>query len=558
MKLSHALLLAAAVATTTAFLAAPDASFPVTITVDAAKPVGAMKPIWRFFGADEPNYATMKDGRKLLADIGSLRPGDTYFRTHNLLCTGDGTPALKWGSTNAYTEDASGNPVYDWKILDEIFDTYLERGVRPFAQIGFMPKALSIHPEPYQHHWKPGLKYGEIITGWAYPPKDYDKWRELVYQWVKHCVDRYGRAEVEKWYWEVWNEPNGSYWKATPEEFYKLHDYAIDGVRRALPTARVGGPDVAGSGGKFMDGFLKHVVSGKNYATGEIGTPTDFLAFHAKGSPTFVDGHVRLGIANQLRTIDDGFARIAAIPELKTKPIVIGESDPDGCAACQGPQLGYRNTTMYSSYTAAVFARKYELADRHGVDLDGALTWAFEFEDQPFFAGFRVLASNGITLPVFNVFRMFREMGGQRVAVESTAGVPLDAMMKDGVRKAPDVNALASLEDHKLALLVWHYHDDDIAGPAADVTLDLTGLPAGAKKAKIRQFLIDETHSNAFTAWKKQGSPAAPSPAQYAELEAASQLASVTPPALAAGEKNQLTLKFPLPRQAVSLLVLEW
>jgi xylan 1,4-beta-xylosidase len=558
MKLSHALLLAAAVATTTAFLAAPDASFPVTITVDAAKPVGAMKPIWRFFGADEPNYATMKDGRKLLADIGSLRPGDTYFRTHNLLCTGDGTPALKWGSTNAYTEDASGNPVYDWKILDEIFDTYLERGVRPFAQIGFMPKALSIHPEPYQHHWKPGLKYGEIITGWAYPPKDYDKWRELVYQWVKHCVDRYGRAEVEKWYWEVWNEPNGSYWKATPEEFYKLHDYAIDGVRRALPTARVGGPDVAGSGGKFMDGFLKHVVSGKNYATGEIGTPTDFLAFHAKGSPTFVDGHVRLGIANQLRTIDDGFARIAAIPELKTKPIVIGESDPDGCAACQGPQLGYRNTTMYSSYTAAVFARKYELADRHGVDLDGALTWAFEFEGQPWFAGFRVLASNGITLPVFNVFRMFREMGGQRVAVESTADVPLDTMMKDGVRKAPDVTALASLEDHKLALLVWHYHDDDIAGPAADVTLDLTGLPAGAKKAKIRQFLIDETHSNAFTAWKKQGSPAAPSPAQYAELEAASQLASVPPSALAVGEKNQLSLKFPLPRQAVSLLVLEW
>jgi xylan 1,4-beta-xylosidase len=213
---------------------------------------------------------------------------------------------------------------------------------------------------------------------------------------------------------------------------------------------------------------------------------------------------------------------------------------------------------MYSSYTAAVFARKYELADRHGVDLDGALTWAFEFEGQPWFAGFRVLASNGITLPVFNVFRMFREMGGQRVAVESTADVPLDTMMKDGVRKAPDVTALASLEDHKLALLVWHYHDDDIAGPAADVTLDLTGLPAGAKKAKIRQFLIDETHSNAFTAWKKQGSPAAPSPAQYAELEAASQLASVPPSALAVGEKNQLSLKFPLPRQAVSLLVLEW
>jgi xylan 1,4-beta-xylosidase len=531
--------------------------FPVTIQVDAAKPIGAMKPIWRFFGADEPNYATMKDGKKLIADIGRLRPGDTFFRAHNLLCTGDGTAALKWGSTNAYTEDAAGNPVYDWKILDGIFDTYIQRGVHPYAQIGFMPKALSIHPEPYQHHWKPGLDYGRIVTGWAYPPKDYDKWRELVYQWVKHCIARYGRAEVEKWYWEVWNEPNGAYWKASPEEFQKLHDYAIDGVLRALPTARVGGPDVAGDGGKFMDAFLRHLVSGTNYATGKIGTPTDFLAFHAKGSPSFVDGHVRLGIANQLRVIDTGFAKIAAIPELKDKPIVIGESDPDGCAACQGPQLGYRNTTMYSSYTAAVFARKYELADRRKVNLDGALTWAFEFEGQPFFAGFRVLATNGITLPVFNVFRMFSQMGGQRVAVQSSGAVPLDAMMKDGVRNAPDVSALAALEPRRLAILLWHYHDDDLPGAAADVTLDLSGLPAAARSAKVRQCLIDGTHSNAFTAWKKMGSPATPTSAQYATLEAASQLASVPPPALTT-DQDKLRAKLSLPRQAVSLLVLEW
>src|SRR6185503_4585480 len=101
------------------------------------------------------------------------------------------------------------------------------------------------------------------------------------------------------------------------------------------------------------------------------------------------DGHVRMGIADQLRTIDSGFAMIVKVPELKDKPIVIGESDPDGCAACQGPQLGYRNTTMYSSYTAASFARKHDLAARHGATLEAALTWAFEFEDQPFFSGQR-------------------------------------------------------------------------------------------------------------------------------------------------------------------------
>ena len=190
----------------------------------------------------------MKDGRKLIGELGALRPKQVYFRTHNLLNTGDGTPALKWGSTNVYTEDAQGRPVYDWTVLDRIFDTYVARGVRPYAQIGFMPKALSTNPEPYQHEWRPGLRYDAINAGWAFPPKDYAKWAELTYQWVKHCVERYGRAEVEQWYWEVWNEANiSAYWRGSPDEFYKLHDYAIAAVRRALPTARVGGPDVAGA-----------------------------------------------------------------------------------------------------------------------------------------------------------------------------------------------------------------------------------------------------------------------------------------------------------------------
>src|SRR4051812_22624963 len=188
-----------------AALSAGEAPFPVTIEVDATKTHGELKPIYRFFGADEPNYATMKDGRKLLREIGALGAPQEYFRTHSLLVTGDGTPALKWGSTNAYTEDAQGNPVYDWTILDRIFDAYLAEGVKPYAQIGFMPKALSVHPDPYQHAWRPGFPYNEIYTGWAYPPKDYGKWAELVFQWVRHCVARYGAEEVAQWYWEVWN-----------------------------------------------------------------------------------------------------------------------------------------------------------------------------------------------------------------------------------------------------------------------------------------------------------------------------------------------------------------
>jgi xylan 1,4-beta-xylosidase len=539
--------------------AAATAPFAVTIRVDAAKPTGPLKPIWRFFGADEPNYAYMKDGQKLIAEIGKLAPKRSFFRAHSLLVTGDGTPALKWGSTNAYTEDANGKPIYDWTIVDRIFDTYLARGVKPYVQIGFMPQALSVKPEPYKHAWTPKAKYDEIYTGWAYPPKDYKKWGDLVYEWAKHCVEKYGKAEVETWYWETWNEANIGYWRGTPEEFRKLHDYAIDGVRRALPTAKVGGPDTAGSGGQFARDFYEHQLRGKNFVTGQIGTPIDFVSFHAKGRPTFVDGHVRLGISNQLATIDDGFKIIASFPELKPKPIVIGESDPDGCAACQGPQLGYRNTTMYSSYTAASFARKHDLAERHGVNLEGALTWAFEFEDQPFFAGFRVMASNGITLPVFNVFRMMSKMGAERVPAVSDGAVDLDAIMKEGVRGTPDVGALASRDAKKVTVLAWHYHDDDVAGPDANVTLSLDGLALKNGKAKLTHYRIDKAHSNAYTVWQEQGSPAKPSPAQYKALEAASELTALKgSPATLDVKDGRATLPITLPRQAVSLVVLEW
>ncbi len=533
-------------------------SFQVSITIDVAQRKGPLKPIWRFFGADEPNFAYMKDGQKLLQQLGELRHGQVYFRTHNLLTTGDGTPALKWGSTNAYTEDVNGKPVYNWTIIDRIFDTYLQRGVKPYVQIGFMPKDLSIKPDPYQHHWSPTAKYDEIFTGWAYPPKDYSKWAELVYQWTKHCVDKYGKKEVETWYWEVWNEANIGYWRGTPEEFRKLHDYAIDAVRRALPTARVGGADTAGSGGQFTRDFLEHALTGTNYANGKPGTPIDFISFHAKGAPKYVDGHVQMGIANQLQAIDRGFEIVASYPQLKSKPIIIGESDPDGCAACQGAQLGYRNSTMYASYTAASFARKYALAEKHGVNLEGALTWAFEFEDQPYFAGFRVLASNGIDLPVLNVFRMFSKMRGDRIAVQSDGEVTLDTMLKEGVRSRPDVSAIASVDKDKIYVLAWHYHDDDVTGPEAAIDLKLNNLPLQSGLLKVSQYRIDESHSNAFALWKAMGSPAKLSMEQYSQLERGGQLSEMGRAEKIIAKQGEADFKLILPRRAVSLLIFEY
>ncbi|MFT4074021.1 MAG: beta-xylosidase [Asticcacaulis sp.] len=525
-------------------------SFPVKIAVDAAKTTGPVEPIWRFFGADEPNYATMKDGRQLIGELGALAPGHVYFRAHNLLSTGDGTPAFKWGSTNAYTEDAQGNPVYNWTIIDHIFDTYLARGVKPYVEVGFMPEALSTQPEPYQHSWRPGMAYGGIKTGWAYPPKDYGKWEELVYQWVKHCVARYGRDEVASWYWETWNEANlDFYWGGTREEFYRLHEVTVKAVRRALPDARVGGPDMAGSDKTFLTGFMDHME--------QTNTPTDFLSFHAKGAPEFVDDHVRMGIAQQLKGADNAFATIAARPAFRDKPIIIGEFDPEGCAACQGPANAYRNGTMYSSYTAATFPRVAELAQRRGVKLEGALSWAFEFEDQRYFAGFRQLASNGIDMPVLNVFRLFAQMKGQHLAAISDHEIPLDAVLASGVRGDADVGVIAARDSNTVTVLVWHYHDDDLAGPDATVSLTLDHLPAAFRKgAIVTRYRVDRDHANSFAAYQAMGSPLAPDDAQYASLKAAAALKPDTPATLKV-QANATGLDFDLPRQGVTLLVLK-
>ncbi|MGE5834367.1 MAG: GH39 family glycosyl hydrolase, partial [Acidobacteriota bacterium] len=326
---------------------------------------GPLRPIWAWFGNDEPNYAYMRDGQKLLDELAGASPVPVHFRTHNLLTSGDGTAALKWGSTNVYTEDAGGKPVYDWTILDRILDTYRARRIRPFFQLGFMPEALSSRPEPYRHFWKPGDNYNDIYTGWSYPPTDYTKWGELIYQLGRHVAAKYGPSEVDEWWWEVWNEPDIGYWHGTPEEFMKLYDYAADGLRRALPNAKVGGPEVTGPNGArtqtILRNFIEHCLRGMNYATGATGSPLDVVTFHAKGAPQVMpDGHVRMNVGNQLRAIANGFTIVSSFPELTRVPVVIGESDPEGCAACPvrtNPSNAYRNGTMFSSYTAEQLAR---------------------------------------------------------------------------------------------------------------------------------------------------------------------------------------------------------
>ena len=85
-----------------------------------------------------------------------------------------------------------------------------------------------------------------------------------------------------------------------------------------------------------------------------------------------------------------------------------------------------------------------KLEDRHKVNLEGILTWAFEFEDQPYFDGFRTLATNGVDKPVLNFFRMAGMLRGDRIQTQSDGAVELDSMLSAGVRQHPTIDALAT------------------------------------------------------------------------------------------------------------------
>ncbi len=538
---------------------------PVTISVDLSKSVGEYKPIYSWFGYDEGNYTTGRDGKVLLRELRDLSPVPVYLRAHHLLTSGDGVPELKWSSTNVYTEDANGKPVYDFKILDGIFDEYKAAGVRPMVELGFMPKDLAAdlanRTEPYQVHYPKSAISGKSNN----PPKDYAKWGELARVVTAHFVERYGRDTVKQWYFEVWNEPDIDYWHTTPEAYWKLYDYAVAGVRTALPEAKVGGPATTSPRSPkaydFLKNFLEHVNSGKSAANGRV-PPMDFISFHAKGQPRIEDGKVTMGIAAELKDTDRGFQLISSFSKFRSLPIIISEADPEGCAACSSkvnPANNYRNGTLYPAYTAAAYKRLFELQDKYKVNLLSMLSWSFEFEDRDYFEGFRSLSTNGVDKPVLNFFRMAALMSGTRVATTSSGAMPLDSIVQAGVRGESDVDAFATkAADSSASVMLWNYHDVDGTGPVVPATLTVAGMPATAKRVLVTHYRIDDIHSNAYTVWKAMGSPQHPTTEQYATLQAQDGLQLLTSPEWMDVKGSTVQLSTTMPRQSISLIALKW
>jgi xylan 1,4-beta-xylosidase len=535
---------------------------PVHIAVDLAKSVGTYKPIYSWFGYDEGNYTTMRDGKKLLAELHDLSPVPVYIRAHHLLTSGDGVAELKWSSTNVYREDASGKPIYDFTIMDGIFDEYKAAGVRPVVELGFMPKDLAASlpdRKEYQVHFPKSTIAGASNN----PPKDYAKWGELVRVVTAHLVERYGRETVLQWYFEVWNEPDIDYWHGSAEDYWKLYDYAVAGVRAALPGARVGGPATTSprsdKADGYLQGFLMHVATGKSAATGGA-IPLDFISFHVKGSPQITNGQVVMGLDKELKDADRGFATIASFARFRELPIILSEADPEGCAACSSkmnPANDYRNGTLYPAYTAAAYKALFELQDKHQVNLISMLSWSFEFENRDYFEGFRSLSTNGIDEPILNLFRMLGMMQGARVETRSDAAISLSSLVASGAHAAADVDGMATKGANEADILVWNYRDS-VEPNVTPTILTVTGMPPIAKRVLVKQYRIDENHSNAYTVWKAMGSPQHPTAEQYSLLLDRAGLELVGSPVWQDAKDGQILVKTVLPSESVSLVQVSW
>ncbi len=543
-------------------VATPEA---VTIKVDAAKNLGELPHNWNYIGYDEINYTYTPEGQALLNKFGELSGKPYYVRAHHLFCTGNCHGFYKWGSTNAYLEDDDGNPIYNWDIVDQVLDTILKSGNKPFVELGFMPQQLA-DPQHYDLATDDWMQRKYRAYGFASPPKDYQKWHNLVFEFVRHCITRYGLDEIKTWYWELWNEPDlDYYWLGTIEEFNKLYDYTAAAVKAAHPDLRVGGPGTTNPiegqrAAEFLDKFLDHCVNGINSYTGQQGTPLDFLSFHVKGGgyradlrPRDLTPPSRKKIMSYIQTGYDIIAKYSGLAQLEC---VLSEIDPDGWAgggAWDNPVLNFRNTEYYPSFVAATFDRVTRFGQQNHWDVK-PLSWAFLFVGERCFEGTRAFSTQGIDKPILNLFRMYALMGSQQIGFESSAAKdPLSYSDICGRGEAADVSGFAALSENSLSILIYHQHDDWDATGAVEITLDVENLPF-QNALTLNHYRIDSEHSNAYAEWLRQGKPMYPTPEQYAAIKSRDTLETLEPPQKLVANMGKIRLKFQLPVHGVSLL----
>jgi xylan 1,4-beta-xylosidase len=382
-----------------------------------------------------------------------------------------------------YDEDANGKPIYNFSYVDQIYDSLLTNKVRPLVELSFMPKKLASDPNALHAFW-----YKQNVA----PPKDWDKWGQLIEAFTRHLVERYGIEEVSQWYFEVWNEPNLDFWVGNPKEetYYQLYDQAVLAVKRVSPRLRVGGPSTAQAA--WADRFLAHCKD-KN-------VPVDFVSSHVYGNDKTEDvfgTHEQISRNEMVcRSVKKVHEQIAASAYPKM-PLIWTEYN-----------AAYDNQTQVtdSAYMGPFLANTIRECDGLA-DIMSYWTLSDVFEEQgvvktPFYGGFGLLAERDIPKPVFNDFALLHRLGETRLNVSS------DSLL------------VTRRKDGSLAIAAWNLFLPEEAGSAKSVTLRFKGMATGTAKVTI----VDKEHGSPLPEFEKQGRPASPTVAQIEALRKAAAL----------------------------------
>ncbi|MCL2404891.1 MAG: hypothetical protein FWC92_05005 [Defluviitaleaceae bacterium] len=536
----------------------------VTVHVDASKQMGELAHTWNYVGYDECNYTHSPGGMELISKLGKLEK-PYYIRAHHMLCTGNLHGFYKWGSTNAYTEDEHGNPVYYFGLIDKMCDIWLANNCKPFFEIGFMPMALA-DMTGIEKEWDSYSQYKRV--GWSRPPKDYKKWYDLICNLVKHLVARYGEKEIESWYFEMWNEPDIFYWTGTHEEFCKLYDYTQAAIHDVLPTARFGGPATCGAmsfdskAANYLRDFLVHTKSGTNYYSGKTGTRLDFTSFHTKGGGYGFTTSPKLDKTPSVKKLLDQ-VRICGtvIKECGYGDLecVLTEADPDGWAAggrFDNPVFDFRNTEYYASYVASAYKNIYDIGAELGMDFRPQ-AWAFMFEGERCFEGTRTFSTQGIDKAMFNTFKMYAKLGYQRIALTSSkAQNPEGYTDYWGQGQGAEIDGWATITGTQSAEVLLYCHEDTWDTGTYKVALTVDNLPMGGQ-CRVTHYSIDKDHSNPYTEWVRQGRPDYPVGSQYNAIKARDGLELLFPVQTMTPHDGKLELEFDMPLKSVSLIIIE-
>jgi xylan 1,4-beta-xylosidase len=391
--------------------------------------------------------------------------------------------AILHDEVGVYDEDAAGKPVYNFSYVDQIYDGLLQNGVRPFVELSFMPKKLAARQD-VQAFW-----YAPIVS----PPKDGDRWGDLVSHFAQHVVDRYGIDEVSQWYFEVWNEPNLDFWTGDPKEetYYQLYDTTARALKNVNARLRVGGPATAQAA--WVDRFVRHCA--------DHHIPVDFVSTHVYGndSPEDVFGiHETIPrtqmVCRAVRKVHDQ-VKGSPLPDL---PIIWSEYN-----------ASYKNEpdVTDSAFMGPWLADTVRQCDGL-VDILSYWTFSDVFEEQgvikrPFYGGFGLMAEDGVPKPSFNAFQLLHRLGDRRI-------------------DEPSDSALVTRRgDGTYAIAVWNEFLPDQPGESKTITIQIKGL-ASSRRARISR--LDATHGSPLPAYFAMGSPADPTIKQMDALRSAAQL----------------------------------